>query len=181
MTSANPLNLYVGRRDYRNRTLDEILGWTDAQLESTHDYIQVLFPLTSPSRAVPQSPVMSYAFVVEVNTTEAVLNQVQEGLLRSLNRMLRFYGLELDESSSSTVQLDGSVSCPFLMEIEGYQALDRNGRVIDWRRNGNHNAQRISRILECLKYFGMHLYAIAFSEYLSQALPNHGSRRFWGY
>ena len=46
MTHANPVILYLGHKDYKGRSLEQILAWTDADLERTHDYIQVLFPTT---------------------------------------------------------------------------------------------------------------------------------------
>lgn len=44
--------------DHINRTIHEIWGFTDPQIENTHDFIQWLFPLNEKSRAVPQSPVL---------------------------------------------------------------------------------------------------------------------------
>ena len=45
--------------DHLNRTIHEIWGFTDPQIENTHDFIQWLFPLSEKSRAVPQSPVLT--------------------------------------------------------------------------------------------------------------------------
>ena len=36
--------------DFRNRTLSDIWAYDDSQIESNHDYIQLLFPLNKPSR-----------------------------------------------------------------------------------------------------------------------------------
>ena len=175
MTHANPVNIYIRypieslprRRDYKGRSLDDIIGMSDYDLERTHDYIQVLFPTTERSMAVRNSPVLPIEMLSDIYTKPFVLKQVQEGLYKSFRRMLRFYGLELYGDLDSHV--------PYIMEITGYTP------VVNWRREGDHNSRRITRIITSLKLFDLDRFAEAFSEYLSQTLPNHSSRRFWGY
>ena len=48
-----------GGADAQGRSHAEMLGWDDRTLEARHDYIQWLFPLPEPSRAVPGSPVLT--------------------------------------------------------------------------------------------------------------------------
>lgn len=168
MNRRNPMCLYMSHNevDYRNRTFRDILAWDDETLERTHDYIQVLFPSTQPSRAVPNSPVLTEDEVDQVLLNPTVLNQVQEGLRESLRRMLAFYGLMLCERR-------GPDENTFIFAVSsGYG---------DWRREGNHNARRIARIIYCLQTFGLDHIASAFTEYLKQTLPTHSSGRFWGY
>ena len=43
-------------------TIHEIWGFTDPQIENTHDFIRWLFPLNEKSRAVPQSPVLQRVY-----------------------------------------------------------------------------------------------------------------------
>ena len=47
MTTDSPIvQFYRGNgRDHRGRSLAEIVAWSDAMLESVHDYIQWMFPL----------------------------------------------------------------------------------------------------------------------------------------
>lgn len=45
--------------DARGRTLFDVLAMEDAALERTHDFIQWLFPLPEPSRAVPDAPILT--------------------------------------------------------------------------------------------------------------------------
>jgi hypothetical protein len=45
--------------DGRGRTLFDVLGFDDAALEQNHDFIQWLFPLSEPSGAVPDAPVLT--------------------------------------------------------------------------------------------------------------------------
>ena len=45
--------------DHLSRTIHEIWRFNDHEIETTHDYIQWLFPLDEKSKAVPQSPVLT--------------------------------------------------------------------------------------------------------------------------
>ncbi len=53
-------------RDAAGRTIETVLAFDDRRLESAHDYIQWLFPLTEPSAAVPGSPVLGPADVAAI-------------------------------------------------------------------------------------------------------------------
>lgn len=162
MTHANPLNLYLGENtDYKGRTLKQILEMDDSQLERTHDYIQVLFPGTRISAAVPNSPVLLPQTISDIRSDPEVLRYVQSGLLKSLDRMLSFYGLHFDRAIR-------------------YVFMDVY-RDVDWRAVGNHNAKRIARIIACLRHFALFEEANAFSYYLKLTLPTHPSGRYWGY
>ena len=56
------LNFYLGGApDDRGRTLAEILRQDDAWLESTHDFVQWLFPLDRPSGVNPSAPLLTGA------------------------------------------------------------------------------------------------------------------------
>lgn len=74
--------------DAHGRTIFEVLGFDDATLEHTHDYIQWLFPLTEPSRAVPGSPVLSEAEATAI--FDSVMAQCT--LAAATDRMAAFYG-----------------------------------------------------------------------------------------
>lgn len=73
--------------DARGRTLFDVLGFSDDSLERTHDYIQWLFPLTEPSQAVPDSPVLSDADVEAIRNSSMAL----VALSASADRMMAFY------------------------------------------------------------------------------------------
>ena len=74
-------------RDARGRRLNEILAFSDEDLEAHHDFIQWLFPLDSPSAAVPGSPVLSRKEIEAIRACEPC----QFNLKRSAERMARFY------------------------------------------------------------------------------------------
>jgi hypothetical protein len=46
------------RPDHRGRFLSDIWKFSDEQIESTHDFIQWVFPLDEPSGAQPDAPVL---------------------------------------------------------------------------------------------------------------------------
>lgn len=73
--------------DARGRTLFDVLGFSDDSLERTHDYIQWLFPLTEPSQAVPDSPVLSDADVEAIRNSSMALVALSAGA----DRMMAFY------------------------------------------------------------------------------------------
>ena len=52
--------------DHRGRILAMLLQQTDHQAETTHDYIQWLFPLDEPSRSVNGAPVLNELEIDEI-------------------------------------------------------------------------------------------------------------------
>jgi len=120
-------------RDDRGRRLSDIWALDDAQLESSHDFIQWIFPLDAPSAAVPGSPVLAPAEIEEIRRDPAL----RAGMRRSLDRMLAFYGLSWD-AERAAIGLS-----PFFAQRAG-----------TWISPGNHNFLRISRILRSLVLAG---------------------------
>jgi len=61
--------------DHRGRILAMLLQQTDHQAETTHDYIQWLFPLDEPSRSVNGAPVL----------TELDIDEIRQSSLAQIN------------------------------------------------------------------------------------------------
>ena len=61
--------------DHRGRILAMLLQQTDHEAETTHDYIQWLFPLDEPSRSVNGAPVL----------TESDIDEIKESSLAQTN------------------------------------------------------------------------------------------------
>jgi hypothetical protein len=60
MDERGPASFLAGTgRDHAGRTIAQVLAFDDSALEMHHDYIQWLFPLEEPSRAVSGSPVLT--------------------------------------------------------------------------------------------------------------------------
>jgi ADP-ribosylglycohydrolase len=74
--------------DSYGRYHDDILKFSDEELENVHNYIQWLFPLREPSEAVSESP-----FIENEETVQILRNDeaVQESMVTALVRMHRFY------------------------------------------------------------------------------------------
>ncbi|KQY80299.1 opioid growth factor receptor-related protein [Brevundimonas sp. Root1423] len=73
--------------DARGRTLFDVLAMDNVALERNHDFIQWLFPLREPSRAVPEAPVLADTEVEAIR--ESVMAQC--ALAAATDRMDAFY------------------------------------------------------------------------------------------
>lgn len=131
------LAFYVkGGSDHCGRTFEKILAASDLWLESTHDYVQWLFPLGVASAYNPHAPILDQ-FSVHAFAESEVLRIQQR---RAFTRMMRFYGLDVEED------IDAGV----LMEIYVDRADNFDQRGGLWITSGNHNYMRITRILKSL-------------------------------
>jgi hypothetical protein len=73
--------------DGSGRYLANVLRMSDDALEYHHDYIQWLFPLPEPSRAVPGSPVLSKTEIEAIRGNPSI----RKNLLAAVSRMRAFY------------------------------------------------------------------------------------------
>lgn len=89
MTTPAPVLAFLEGEgtDARGRTLFDVLAFDDAALERNHDFIQWLFPLQEPSRAVPGAPVLSHADVAAIRGS----GMAQCALAAATDRMDVFY------------------------------------------------------------------------------------------
>jgi hypothetical protein len=154
---------YLGKTpDYLGRTLQELWELSDEDLETGHDFIQMLFPLAERSQAIPGAPVIDEAAQAEFRANPVI----QANLLRSLERMLDFYGFHLDKKQKEIAKAD-----------------DFRGKAQNWLFPGDHNHLRITRILKCLQASGLSAYAAAFYRALRPiADPKHVTAetlRYW--
>jgi hypothetical protein len=78
--------------DAAGRTLFEVLAMDNAALERTHDFIQWLFPLREPSRAVPDAPALTDDEVEAIRDS----SMAQIALAAATDRMTAFYGMTHD-------------------------------------------------------------------------------------
>jgi hypothetical protein len=81
----------VQAKDTLGRTQEQILAWNDSQLEHSHNYIQMLFPLPE------GSPFNFAAPVIDLETMKAFRerSELRQRLCRSFERMLTFYGFTM--------------------------------------------------------------------------------------
>lgn len=142
---------YLSQRpDSVGRMIEDIWSWDYQKLEYTHDYIQWLFPLKEKSRFNLNAPVMNDEAIQAFRTNE----QLRIRLSQSLKMMLKFYGLQCNESGVADIEIAKS---------DEYQERKPN-----WVERGNHNYLRITRILTSLSILGLENYAQAFFKCLNQ-------------
>ena len=133
--------------DLEGRTLNAILSWPNTRLESSHSYIQTIFPVPEPSRFNRIAPLVDRATFKAFRSRSDLRDRLRESLVC----MLRFYGLELQvsvESGSREVTV-----------IRGNNFMERAPR---WVVRFNHNHQRMTRIIRSLRILGLEDEAVAF-------------------
>ena len=75
--------------DIHGRTFDDVMAFSDEQIEHTHNFIQWLFPLPEPSLSVPGSPCISDAEITSIKDSRAAvanLNMAADWYLNFLAR-----------------------------------------------------------------------------------------------
>lgn len=150
MVTQPVLDFHLGLgTDHAGRSIGDILAFDDEALESTHDYIQWLFPLAEPSRAVPTSPVVTPTEIAGFRKAAAA----RDSQLRALDRMLRFYGLQPISRVAGGLEI--------------HPAADFASRRRIWLRPGNHNLLRLTRMMKSLRLLGNETHARALFDALS--------------
>jgi hypothetical protein len=80
--------------DDQGRSLSEILAWSDRDLEWSHDWVQIVFPL--PERSDFQHTVA----IIDKRVFDAfqAKKELRDSLRNAFKRILAFYGFELQEN-----------------------------------------------------------------------------------
>lgn len=68
--------------DHKNRLFDDILGFSDMELENVHDYIQWLFPLPEPSAYNPWAPIMTKSDILNFKMDPQLRQQTYKAFRR---------------------------------------------------------------------------------------------------
>ncbi|KAF7536288.1 hypothetical protein G7054_g4675 [Neopestalotiopsis clavispora] len=152
--------------DRQGRTVEEILKWSDRELESCHDYIQTLFPL-------PEGSIFANAPVIDEETYLywREHEDLKRNQRRAFDRMLAFYGLEWEQGENGPT---GQI-----IEKEGAKA-----NLTNWVVPIDHNHLRLSRIIRSLRVLGLEDEAKAFHDALDAVCEKYGrvsqrSRMYW--
>ena len=157
---ADPIvSFYSGGVDDRGRTLQSILDWPDERLESVHDYIQWVFPTTTPSGVNPWAPL-----VTDATSVSFASQDLRDRLRSALDRMLTFYGLAraTDTSGKVSITIDS----------------DRFAhRAATWLTPGNHNHLRLTRIMQSLWVLGLENEALALQRCLLALYDGPGAKK----
>jgi Opioid growth factor receptor (OGFr) conserved region len=139
------LEFFKNKNVYKYK-LDEILAWPNSKLESTHDFIQLVFPNFEKSKYNTNTPDLT---LEEVN---AIKNDpvAYTNMLNAWRRMFDFYGFKLQ---SDTVLIDFFTP--------------------HWISLGNHNYLRITRIIKCMKIFQLDNLANSLMNCLEELYPEY--------
>jgi len=112
--------------------MDEVLAWSDAELEADHEYIQWLFPLPEKSMANPWAPVLDKPTIASFHNDASL----KEALRGSFIRLLAFYGFDFA----------GDAVVP---------ASDFAAKASNWLTPSNHNHLRLTRMMRSLRVLGL--------------------------
>ena len=83
--------------DGLGRTLSMIMAFDDQAIESTHDFIQWIFPLDEPSRSHPGAPVLDLFEIEEIRSSDLALESLMQsadwyfGFLQRHDHWIRQY------------------------------------------------------------------------------------------
>lgn len=119
-------------KDNHGRTIEDVLSFSDFKLETTHNYIQWLFPIDTESnyaQSVPLTKEMTRIF----KNDETVVKNVH----RAYEKMLCFYGYALNEEG--------------MLE----KRMPEFKMMAKWLNPGNHNFLRFSRMLRSMHLLDM--------------------------
>lgn len=158
------INFYSGEgKNWSGHTIDEILNFSNDQLEVIHNYIQWIFPTTETSKFNKDVPIMTE----EIIKTFKKNPKCKLNMLKCFKRMLNFYGLKLEDK----------------LVIKN---IDYKERSYDWIYIHPHNHMRITRILKSLKLFGFKEEHDAFLKILKEIYKENqsslrNSYQYWIY
>jgi hypothetical protein len=147
--------------DHQGRLIDDIRGWNNEALESTHDYIQWLFPIPEKGEHNDFAPVLTETSMLWFSR----IPDLREQQTRSFHRMLNFFGLK-----AMTSGFDAGVHL--------------NERHHPWLRRFDHNHRRISRIIRSLHLCHQPELAASFRQVVTRIGQQQGdvsdaTVRFW--
>ena len=125
--------------------INEVLGYSAGKIESSHKFIQRLFPIDTESVRNLDAPVLNGADCLILRNNKSVL----KGLDAGFERMLKFYGLKWQKDK---VVVDVA-----------QQPMQ------DLRKMSHHDA-RLTRMIRSLALFGKHVEAKALYDYLMVAV-----------
>lgn len=151
--------------DEEGRTLSSILAWPDSKLESSHNYIQQIFPLPEQSPFNPSAPLISAQIFSAFRERADLRGRLRESFIR----ILAFYGLEQHISATDSGNIDDVV-------LEIVKAPNFNKASRSWVTLFDHNHLRITRIIRSLRVLGLEQEAEAFFHALEIVYQSCGGK-----
>jgi len=128
------IDFYSGKsKNWCGYFIDDILSFSNNQLETTHNYIQWIFPTTEKSKFNKNAPIMTNEIIENFKNNP----KCKENMLKCFEKMLNFYGLTLENKCI-------------------VKNINYKERSYNWIYLHHHNYLRITRILKSLKLFGFY-------------------------
>ncbi len=151
-------DFYAGRAtDHRCRSLEDYWAFDSDSLEANHDFIQWMFSTVRESGVGVPAPTLWAEDVREFRASP----ELRARLLRSLDLILAFYGLERVEGQPAP-------------EVRRSAAFGIRSRL--WITDRNHNYLRLSRILDSTATLGLEDHSRALLRCLEGIHATHGER-----
>lgn len=154
-----------GGKDVERRTLNHIWKFSLNELEMGHSYIQWLFPATIESDFNKKSPTFKDEDYENFKQNPVIVKNIK----KSFDVILSLYDLKYDEENKTVTFAKIYTDVPAKKNEKQKDQIDlwyEHNKT--WFKQGNHNFKRISRILACLKGFGLDDEAKAFFNCLTQ-------------
>lgn len=152
------LAFFNGDGQINGHTRQSISHYPFPKLESTHDYIQGVFPNQTPGMA--KAPLLSPTLLNVLNAPEnkSALKKYIEDML--VHTMLPFWGIRHESINPNTGEVDFS---------QGQFAIDDMQQSAVWRtKHTDHNHLRITRIFNFLMEVGYQDYAQKLCQFLQK-------------
>lgn len=137
-------------KDSNNRVHNDILRFSDEEMEKCHDFIQWFFPTITPSAYDNLAPLLNQE-TIELLKDDAVF---QARFSMGLKRIFRFWRLQYRGDGKNLILLNIS-SKRFWMEYD------------------NHNLLRMSRVMESCRLLGFEEVARSLFEVLFITIKTH--------
>jgi hypothetical protein len=114
--------------DHKGRTWEDLIDFSNEKFESTHDFIQWLFPTITPSSYNEHAPVLSESTIEFLKHNRLFRARFE----KSIERFFSFLGISIASYAPMTISIEHR----------------------PWMMADNHNLLRISRVLESCRLFG---------------------------
>jgi len=137
-------------QDHTGRTYSDILAFSDTELESTHDFLQWIFPTANPSTYNPEAPLLDEETIAALKDNALFRTR----FLSAAGRILRFWDI------------------PYAVDAEEVLRAGPITHRAAWMTYDNHNLLRMTRLMESARLLGFKPLAESLFEALLGAVAN---------
>jgi hypothetical protein len=128
----------INRKGYSSRT--QVLQFDAKQAETSHNFIQLLFPLSEPSKLAPGTPYLKDKETLEAIRKYFAADSGREVLLTNVMFIMKFWGLEV---------IEGAKNISIKPYATGFFNLEGRKDAVT-----AHNYARMVRVVKSLRLLG---------------------------